>query len=82
MPGERVRVADGSRVYRQVVTMEVVWIVGPDWTPEHEHEHERGRPKLDGEAVVRDAVMAADEGRGVWPVAGYAHATEPVELTP
>lgn len=77
---EEVPPAPGSRVFRQVVTMELVLVVDPDWEPQTEYEREYGHPKVDGDAIVRDAVMAADWGWGTYVVPGHGEASALVEM--
>lgn len=59
-----------SRIFRQVVTMEIVALVKPGV-----------KPYIDGEGIVRDAIQEnANTPAGVWLVAGEGSATEPEEL--
>jgi hypothetical protein len=62
-----------SRVFRQVVTLEVFWLVGPEYEP----------PFADLEAVVRNAISESTE---VEPeaemVPGEGSVSDVEELTP
>lgn len=59
-----------SRVFRQVVTMEIIALVAPDVEDTH----------FDGEQIVRDAIQEHAGGGGVWLVAGEGNATAIGEL--
>jgi hypothetical protein len=69
-----------SRVFRQIVAIEVIVFVGPKYEVPESRDLLAG---ADVESIVRDAVQSNNESpRGLWLQAGETAWTTPEELTP